>query len=378
MTILLSPNAMKGGLTANEIAQVMQRVIDRETPEIDTIVAPIADGGNGTLDCIMNALGGEYRMPVIHGPLVSLPIPAQWGIIEKARTAVIEMAEAAGLHLLLPEQYNVMDATTYGVGELIITALSSGCTSIVLGIGGSATNDGGAGCMEALGVKFLDKRGYPIPPGAAGLLLLDRIDARSIDPRLRTVQFTVLTDVRNPLCGPNGASFVFAPQKGAAAEYLALLDSGLSRYASILRRDLGRDVADFPGAGAGGGIAAGLCAFCNATIVSGIDYILDAIRFDTLVQSSDAVFTAEGRLDAQTGGGKGIAGICTRAGKYKTPVHAFVGRIDGDVERLQLHVGLASLTQISPASLSTEAAIRHAKQLLDDSLTDFLSRFISG
>ncbi len=375
MTILLSPNAMKGGLTANEIAQVMQRVIDRETPEIDTIVAPIADGGNGTLDCIMNALGGEYRMTVIHGPLVSLPIPAQWGIIEKTRTAVIEMAEAAGLHLLLPEQYNVMDATTYGVGELIGTALSSGCTSIVLGIGGSATNDGGAGCMEALGVKFLDKQGKHIHPGAAGLLSLDRIDTRSIDPRLRSVQFTVLTDVRNPLCGPDGASFVFAPQKGAAPEYLALLDAGLCHYASILQRDLGRDVANLPGAGAGGGIAAGLFAFCNATIVSGIDYVLDTIRFDALVQSSNAVFTAEGRLDAQTGGGKGIAGICRRAGTYNIPVHAFVGRINGDKELLQSQLGLASLSQISPGVLSTDAAIRHAKQLLDDSLTEFLSRF---
>jgi glycerate 2-kinase len=364
---------MKSGLTAYEIAQVMQAVIVREAPAAETIAAPIADGGNGTLDCILTALGGEYQMTLVHGPLTALPIPAQWGIVEKTATAIIEMAEAAGLHLLHPDQYDAMHASTYGVGELISTALSAGCTSIILGIGGSATNDGGVGCMEALGVKFLDKEGKTIPPGGAGLRMLDRVDARSIDPRLARVSFTVLTDVRNPLCGPDGASYVFGPQKGATPGDVHALDEGLRRYASILRRDLGRSVADIPGAGAGGGFGAGLFAFCNATIVSGIDYVLDLVDFDALLHSCDAVFTAEGQIDSQTGSGKGIAGICDRASHHHKPVHAFVGRINGDPELLKHRLGLSSLTQISPPSLPTETAILHAKQLLDDSVTDFLS-----
>jgi glycerate 2-kinase len=369
---------MKGALTAYEIAEVMHTVLARVVPAIDTIVAPIADGGNGTLDCVVNALGGEYRMNLVRGPLGTLPIPAQWGVLDRGRIAVIEMAEAIGLHLLHPEDYNAMDASTYGVGELIIAALSSGCSSIILGVGGSATNDGGAGCLEALGVKFLDVKGQPIPPGGGGLCMLDRIDTSSIDPRIGSLQITVLSDVRNPLCGPDGASVVFGPQKGATLKQVRILDNGLRQYASILKRDLGRDVANIPGAGAGGGIGAGIAAFCRADIVSGIDYVLDLIGFDSLVQSSDAVFTAEGQIDAQTGGGKGISGICERARIYHKPVHAFVGRVIGEPEALKTHLGLSSITQISPSTLPTQEAIARAKQLLDESLTEYATRTLAG
>ncbi len=365
---------MKGGLTAYEIAQVMQSVIDREAPGSDTIAAPIADGGNGTLDCIVNALRGEYKLTFVHGPVTALPVPAQWGIHEASNTAVIEMAEAAGIHLLNPDQYDAMTATTYGVGELIVSALSAGCSSFILGIGGSATNDGGVGCMRALGVKFLDNHGKEITQGGGGLRFLDRIDTRMIDPRLEHVRFTVLTDVRNPLTGPDGATFVFGPQKGATPQQLLLLEEGMERYAAILKRDVGRNVTAVSGAGAAGGFGAGLLAFCNAEIVSGIDYVLDLMQYDRLLASSDAVFTAEGQLDAQTGGGKGIAGICDRARAFNKPVHAFVGRIKGNRDALIKSLGLASLTQISPDSLSTEAAIRHAKRLLDESVTDFIAR----
>jgi glycerate kinase len=376
-TLLLSPNAMKGSLTAFETASIMQSVIGREAPEITVVAAPVADGGDGTLDCLALALDADYRTSIVAGPVASFPVPAQWGNVPTTHTAIIEMAEASGLHLITPSRHDVMNASTRGTGELILKAMDEGCSAIILGLGGSTTNDGGAGCMRALGVRFLDARGDEIPEGGGALALLETIDVSHVDPRLAATHFTVLSDVRNPLCGTDGASRVFGPQKGATGDQTLLLDEALSRYASVIRKCLGRDVAHVPGSGAAGGFGAGLLAFCTTEFVSGIDYILDLIDYDRLLQSCDAVLTSEGMIDSQTGGGKGISGICRRARKAGKPVHAFVGRITGDAEEIKEQLGLASLTEISPPSLPVAESIARVKELLGEHVAAFASAYQS-
>ncbi|HLP16200.1 MAG TPA: glycerate kinase [Bacteroidota bacterium] len=374
MTLLLSPNAMKGSLSAFEAARVMQMAIAREASDTDTIVAPIADGGNGTLDCLALALDAKYRSQIVTGPIGRFPVPARWGMLRAQRTAIIEMAEASGLHLISERQYDALRASTFGTGELIFGALNEGVQSIVLGLGGSATNDGGAGCLRALGVKFLDSEGNELPDGGAALARLHSIDRSHIDPRLESVEFTILSDVHNPLCGVNGASVVFGPQKGATKDDVKILDEALAHYACVLKEECGRDVCAIPGSGAAGGFAAGLLAFFpRMNFVSGIEYVLDALEFDRLLEECDAVLTSEGMIDAQTAQGKAISGVCRRARAANKPVHAFVGSINGDATLIAHQLGLASLTEISPHTLSLHESMAHAKEFLDQSISLFLA-----
>ncbi|MGE5313436.1 MAG: glycerate kinase [Acidobacteriota bacterium] len=375
MKFLLSPNALKGSLTAFEAACAMQTGLERARPDADTIAAPIADGGNGTLDCLASALHADYRTTIVKGPVGSFSVPAEWGITPESRMAIIEMAQASGLHLVAPGQLDVLHATTAGVGELIREAMNEGCTEIILGLGGSATNDGGAGCLRALGVRFLDEAGREIPEGGAALASCRSIDRTCMDARLEHTHFTVLSDVKNPLCGNEGASAVFGPQKGARAEDVRLLDKALLTYASAIEHSTGRRVADIPGAGAAGGFGAGLLAFCpHVTFVSGIDFVLDALGFDLLLKECDAVLTSEGMIDEQTTYGKAIAGLCTRARMYNKPVHAFVGRIEGDAGGICRALSLSSLTEISPRSMPHEEALRRASELLADSVSAFAAK----
>jgi glycerate 2-kinase len=375
MTILLSPNAMKGSLSAFESASIMQTAIETAAPEIDSFAAPIADGGNGTLDCLAMALNADYRTSIVRGPIGRMQFPAEWGYLGHQHLAIIETAQSTGLHLLAPDQRDALHASTYGVGELIKAALDAGCTSIIIGLGGSATNDGGAGCMRALGVRFLDTGGGELPDGGAALAHLETIDRSAIDPRIFGTRFIVLCDVTNPLCGPEGASHVFGPQKGATEDDVRVLDGALAQYASVLKREFGRDIASIPGSGAAGGLAAALLAFCQSEFVSGIEYILDAIGYDHLLQSCDAVLTSEGMIDTQTEHGKGVSGLCRRAAKFGKPVHAFVGRINGDARLIQERVGLASLVEISPRSIPLEEAIAHAPELLYESVAAFIASY---
>jgi glycerate kinase len=296
---------------------------------------------------------------------------------------VIEMAEAAGLRLLKQNQYDVANTTTRGVGELIREALNAGYKKIIIGLGGSATNDGGAGCASALGARFLDDHNVELPGGGIHLTRLHHLQINNYElgppeadaplAQIKSAEIIGLADVTNVLFGPAGAAYTFAEQKGATSEQIWQLDEGLRHYASIMERDLRRDVSQIPGSGAAGGLGAGLIAFCNATIVSGIDFVLDTIGFDDLLQQCDCVITTEGTIDSQTLRGKGIEGVARRAQKFNKPVHAFVGRIRGNPAVLQQKLRLATLEQISPDEMPLPFAMRGAESLLSRTIRDFFS-----
>ncbi len=392
MKFLIAPNALKGSLTPIEAAECIAAALKKNSHN-DFTLCPIADGGNGTLECLVRATNGKFFSTPVCGPVgrssttpySGKKINARWGTLGNGKiendatgdTAVIEMAEAAGLSAyggLKPDEYDVLHATTFGVGELIIAALDAGFRKIIIGMGGSATNDGGAGCARALGARFLaessvgDKNGNELPDGGIHLARLTHIDCRKLDERLKECEITALSDVTNILYGPAGATFTYARQKGAKEDELPILDDALRHYSSILKKDLRKDVASLAGSGAAGGLGAGLAAFCNAKIVSGIDFILDTIRFDELLQHCDAVITAEGTIDEQTLFGKGIAGIAQRAEKFHKPIHAFAGRINGDTEKLKRKLHLASLHQISPDTMPLNEAMKNARTLLENEI----------
>lgn len=373
MNFLIAPNVFKGSLSALRAANTISRSLKGIAPDVAIVLCPIADGGDGTLECLVQAIGGKVFEANVHGPVSSLRVNARWGVLGDGATAVIEMAEAAGLRLLSPPQFDIANATTYGVGELILQALKSGLKKIIVGLGGSATNDGGAGCARALGVRFFDEHNNELPQGGIHLARLHHLQIKNYELGMKNAEIIGLADVTNVLYGPAGAAYTFAAQKGATSEQIRQLDEGLRHYASIIERDLHRDVSQIPGSGAAGGLGAGLMAFCNARIVSGIDFVLDTVRFDSLLQQCDCVITAEGMIDSQTLRGKGIEGVARRARKFNKPVHAFVGRIHGDATALQKKFGLATLHQISPDKMPLEDAMRGVESLLALSFRDFFT-----
>ena len=373
MNFLIAPNALKGSLSALRAADTISQTLKRITPDVATFLCPIADGGDGTLDCLVQACNGKIFTANVRGPIFPLRVNARWGILGDGATAVIEMAEAAGLRLLTPTQYDVGNTSTYGVGELIFQAVHSGSKKIIVGLGGSATNDGGAGCARALGVRFLDEHSRELPEGGIHLGRLHHWEIKNYELGIKDLEIIGLADVSNTLCGPEGAAYTFAAQKGASNELVAQLDAGMQNYASIIERETYHKVLDSPGSGAAGGLGAGLMAFCNATIVSGIDFVLDAMQFDSLLERCECVITTEGKIDSQTLQGKGVQGIARRAQKFGKPVHAFVGQIDGDGAELQKILGLASLHQISPNEVPIEEAMRQAESFLAVSIRDFFT-----
>ena len=371
MKFLIAPNALKGSLSSIRAATIIAETLQRVDSNAETYLCPIADGGNGTLDCLIRATEGHLHTMTVRGPLPSRKVTARWGVLGDGTTAVIEMAEAAGLHLLQQSEYDVFHTSTVGVGELIGEAMSRGYRRILIGLGGSATNDGGIGCARALGVKFIDNQGEELNGGGIDLARIDKIDYANVLLAIKDVEFVGLSDVSNVLCGPRGAAHTFAAQKGATANEIGELDKGLRHYASIIERDSQRDISNIPGSGAAGGLGAGLIAFLGATIVSGIDFVLDALRFDSLVQECDCIITAEGAIDAQTTFGKGVEGISRRAHLFNKPVHVLAGRIDGNTRALQQQLGLASLSQISPNDIPRDVAMRNAEIYLSKSVESF-------
>jgi len=380
MNFLLAPNAMKGALSAAKISAIVTKTLRRKYREAAIVSSPIADGGNGTLDCLMNVLGGTIYEQEVTGPIPSMKVNARYGIT-KDFIAIIESAEVIGLQHITPTPETIAQSTTRGIGELILATREKQCKEIWIGLGGSATNDGGAGMAKALGWKLFDENDEEIKEGVVNLIKLSRADpsltlslsGEGIDslPMLRgrvREGVKILNDVKNILLGEHGATYTFAKQKGANDEQLPYLEAALKNYSEVTEQTIGKTFHSIPGSGAAGGLGFGLMAFCNAEIVSGIDFILDAIRFDEKLASCDCVITTEGMLDEQTLYGKGIAGIAARAQQINKPVHAFVGRIHGNKEELKLKLGLASLTQISPEELSTQEAIRDASWLLADAI----------
>ena len=369
MRILVAPQEFKGSLSAVEAADCFAAAARAVHPTAEIDLAPIADGGPGTVQAIVRAARGRTSIARVSGPL-GTPVDARWGRIDDGRSAVIEMAAAAGLTLLTADQLDPRRAATHGVGELIIHALDAQAERILIGVGGSASNDGGAGMAAALGAQLFDDAGRSLPPGGAALAQLARIDISALDPRLASTKFEVLCDVQNPLIGPDGASAVYGPQKGADAAAVAELDRALANYAGIVERDLGLSIAALPGGGAAGGLAAGLAAFCGARLVSGFNAVADAIGLAERVAQADLVLTGEGRLDTQSAWGKSVAGVARLAQTAGKPCAAICGLIEGD-GRLP---GLTDREQSTPPGMPLEQAMAAAPELVAAAVQRVLRR----
>ncbi len=324
--IVIAPQGFKGSLTATEIARAIEQGVKRALPAVETVIVPVADGGDGTLQALVDSSGGHVQAATVTGPL-GKPVAAQWGSLGDGATAVIEMARASGLALLKLEERDPLLATTRGTGDLIRVALDSGNRKFIVGIGGSATNDGGAGMAQALGARLLDAQGRDLPPGGAALARLARIDVSGMDRRLKESKITVACDVNNPLCGPTGASAIFGPQKGATPEMVRQLDAALSHYADVIERDMGADVRNRPGAGAAGGLGSGLMAFLKAELRPGVDIVLEAVDLEGKLPGADLVITGEGQIDRSTAFNKAPVGVARFAKKRGIPVIAIAGSL---------------------------------------------------
>ncbi len=362
MRIVIAPDSFKGSVSAKEVAQAIADGLKVALPDSEFDLVPMADGGEGTVEALVVATGGKIVTKRVTGPLGE-PVDAFFGILGDGETAVIEMAAAAGLHLVPPEKRNPLLTTTYGVGELIKAALDAGCKRVIVGIGGSATNDGGAGMAQALGAKLLDEDGNEIGFGGGELGKVARIDISELDSRLRETEILVACDVTNPLTGPNGASAVYGPQKGATPEMVKLLDENLRHYAAIIRRDLGVDVEHVPGAGAAGGLGAGLMAFCQAKLKRGVELVIQAVRLDERVQKANLVITGEGKIDFQTGFGKVPHGVAQVAKRYKKPVIAIVGQLGEGSEKCR-EWGIDACFAITDKPMSEQDAMANTLALL--------------
>ncbi len=375
--ILIAPDSFKGSLTSMEAASAIERGVRLSAPDATVLKHPISDGGEGLVSVVTQALGGRIITTVVSGPLPGQRVDARWGLSDDGSTAIIEMAEAAGLLLVPPERRDPTITTTYGVGELIVAALDAGVTSIVIGIGGSATNDGGAGMAEALGGRFLDSSGNPISRGGAGLANIVQIDLENMHPRLENVEVLVACDVQNTLCGTHGASAVYGPQKGATLSAVSLLDKALLRYGNLIHSQMGIEVLTIPGGGAAGGLGAGLVAFCGGALMRGIDLVFRVTKFDQHLQASDLVITGEGKIDRQTQYGKALLGVVERAHRYNVPVVAVVGRLDGERTSFVNGEWFADLETLVDSQTTDADAIRNASQLLSDKTKLLIQRYLS-
>ncbi|MGK0551094.1 glycerate kinase family protein [Enterococcus faecalis] len=333
-TFVIAPDSFKESLTAKEACEAMARGIQKVFQEAELIKVPMADGGEGTLDALIDATNGEKKYVTASGPFPLKKVTTYYGFLGDSTTAVIEMAKINGLELLTTAERNPLLTSTYGTGELIKSALDHGAKKIILAIGGSATNDGGAGMAQALGAKLLDKKGHPIKLGGGNLDQLAHIDCSAFEPRLKDVALVVACDVTNPLLGIKGATHVFGSQKGATLAMIEKLEHNLASYAKIIERDLNRQVATISGAGAAGGLGAGLLAFTSAELKSGIEIVIQATELEHKIQKADYVFTGEGGIDYQTKFGKTPYGVAKTARKYHVPVFVCAGYVGEHVESL--------------------------------------------
>lgn len=364
MRILIAPDSFKECLAAEEVAERIAEGIGRVAPDAQIITLPLSDGGEGLVKTLTAAMDGQMLCREVTGPLHQR-VRAGWGLVG-GDTAIIEMAEASGLALVPAAGRNPLKATTFGTGELIRAALEQGCTRLIIGIGGSATNDGGAGMAQALGVRLLDAQGEEIAPGAAGLLELASIDMSAVDQRLAHTEIKVACDVTNPLCGPRGAARVYGPQKGAAAAEVELLEQALSRLAEVVKRDMGLDICAVPGAGAAGGLGAGLMAFTGARLQPGLELVLDILQFDSrLSDGLDLIITGEGEINGQSLYGKVPVGVARRARKYGIPVLAVVGNIGPEAGQVYAE-GITAVMSIAPGPISREESLARAGVLIAD------------
>lgn len=359
--ILLVPDSFKGTLSSRQVCQVMAGQLRRFFPQAQVKSIPVADGGEGSVEAFLAAAGGERRTRTVTGPFGE-PVEAFYGVLGDGRTAVIEMAACAGLPLA-EGRLNPERATTYGVGELLLAAKEAGCTKAILGLGGSCTNDGGAGAAAALGAKFTRADGAAFIPTGGTLGEIAALDVSPVAQALQGMELTAMCDIDNPLYGEAGAAAVFAPQKGADAAMVARLDAGLRHLGQVSARCLGRDFSHLPGAGAAGGLGFGMAAFCGAQLRMGIDAVLDAVGFDSLLPGTDVVFTGEGKIDSQSARGKVVSGVAARCRKAGVPVVAVVGQIGQGFEEMYQQ-GLTAVFSINRAAQPFAESRLHAGENL--------------
>ena len=358
MKIVIAPDSYKESLSALEVATQIEAGFREIFPQAEYVKLPVADGGEGTVEAMVAATGGRIVRVRVTGPLGD-PIEAFYGLSGDEQSAFIEMAAASGLEQVPPHQRNPLRTTSYGTGELIRNALDHGVKHCIIGIGGSATNDGGAGMAQALGAKLRTAQGDELGHGGAALAELASIDVSELDPRLAQCQIEVACDVTNPLTGEQGASAIFGPQKGATPEMVTQLDGYLAHYAGVIKRDLGIDVDTVPGAGAAGGMGAALLAFCGADLRRGIEIVTEALGLEALVKDADLVITGEGRIDSQTIHGKVPIGVAKVAKRYNKPVIGIAGSLTADVGVVHQH-GLDAVFSVLYTICTLDEALEHA------------------
>ena len=362
MKIVIAPDSFKESLTALEVAEAIEAGLKKVLPDAEYVKVPMADGGEGTVQSLVDATEGRLISAEVRAPLGN-KVRAEFGLSGDGRTAIIEMAAASGLHLVPPEARNPLRTTSYGTGELILAALAEGVEKIIVGIGGSATNDGGAGMLQALGALLLDAQHQPIGAGGGCLQDLAAIDLSGLDKRLAGVEIVVACDVDNPLCGEKGASAVFGPQKGATAEMVQALDSGLQHFAALAARDLGLDIQSPAGAGAAGGMGGGVLLLPDARLQAGVKIVMEAVGLAEKVQDADLVITGEGRMDAQSVHGKTPIGVAHTAKAFGKPVIAIVGCLREDYEVVYAQ-GIDAVFPIIRQLGSLEEILQHGRDNL--------------
>lgn len=362
MKVIIAPDSFKGCLNSKKVAEAISEGIKKVDRSIETVIIPIADGGEGTVDTLIEATNGEILDAIVMDPL-KRNIKAKYGVLGDKRTCVIEVAIASGLALLTEEEKNPLHTTSYGTGQLIKHALDRGYRNFIIGLGGSATNDGGAGILQALGVKLLDEHGNDIPFGAKYLNLISEIDLTGFDARISESKFVIASDVENPFIGINGASKVFGPQKGATKEIVAILERNLSHFADVIERTTNVSVQNIPGSGAAGGIGGALIAFFNGQLARGIDIVIKETALEKEIKTADIVITGEGKIDFQTSFGKAPVGISMLAKKYNKPVIAIVGSVGKDIEQLR-DFGIDSIVSIVNSPMDFEEACKRTDELL--------------
>lgn len=364
MRVVVAPDSYKGSVSAVGVAAALERGVLRVFPQAEVRKIPIADGGEGTVEALVTATGGKIRQERVRGPLGEA-VEAYWGILGDGETAVIEMAAASGLPLVPQDRRDPRITTTYGTGELIRAALDAGLRRIIIGIGGSATNDGGTGVAQALGAKFLAADGAELPPGGGALGKLKTMDLSGLDSRLAATEITVACDVDNPLCGSRGASAVFGPQKGATPAMVAELDTALAHFAECAQAATERDVAELAGAGAAGGLGAGLLFFTPAKLRPGVEIVLEAVKFAEVVKDAAFVITGEGRTDFQTAYGKAPVGVAKVAKQFDVPVFCISGGL-GDGADDVLVQGIDATMSICSRPLSLDECMRDGSSLIEE------------
>lgn len=374
MKIIISPDSFKGSISAIEVAKSIEEAIHTVDDAVKTVIMPVADGGEGTIDAITSCIPAAIHEVTVCGPM-GKPAVAKYAMLDDGQTAIIEMAQASGLPMVPVNERNPKLASTYGTGQLMKDALDKGCKKMIIGIGGSATNDGGAGALMALGASFKNAEGKEIALGGAALAGLAKIDLQKFDRRIFDTEIIVACDVTNPLTGPNGASRIYGPQKGATPEIVEELDAALGCFAKVSAEELQEDYSICPGAGAAGGLGFALLAYCKAKFAAGIDIVLDVCGFEQELKDADLVITGEGKIDGQSVNGKVLYGIGTRAKKAGVPVIAFGGAVMPDSEALLEH-GLTAMFSIVNGPVTLEYSMEHGAELLKQSVKNVMR--ISG